>query len=72
MVDRLHRNDNGYKVITMERQRFVKPGRINKLTRLSPTHLVIDETNFWQGKRVNIQIVDTAKGIAVFVQANKV
>ena len=43
-----------------------EPSRLNKILFLSLTTLVIDRTNYWEGKKVQIEIINTAKGIAVF------
>lgn len=43
-----------------------EPSKINKLTRLTPTKIIINRVNRWQGNKVKINIIDTAKGIAVF------
>lgn len=43
-----------------------EPSRLDKISFVSPTHIVIDRRNYWEGKRVDIKLVDTSKGIAVF------
>lgn len=43
-----------------------EPSRLDKISFVSPTQVVIDRTNYWEGKYVVINLVDKAKGIAVF------
>ncbi|HUC80331.1 MAG TPA: hypothetical protein VMR70_05410 [Flavisolibacter sp.] len=43
-----------------------QPSSYKKITRISATKLVIERANYWKGDRVEVQIIDTAKGIAVF------
>ncbi|HCL05647.1 MAG TPA: hypothetical protein DHW64_06655 [Chitinophagaceae bacterium] len=42
-----------------------EPGRLDKISFPSKTHAIIEATNYWEGRRVEIKLVDTAKGIAV-------
>jgi hypothetical protein len=43
-----------------------EPSRINKITRLTPSQILISRSNYWKGESVEIKIIDTKKGIAVF------
>jgi hypothetical protein len=43
-----------------------EPSRLNKITFVSPSHAVIERTNYLEGSRVAIKLVDKTKGIAVF------
>lgn len=43
-----------------------EPSRLDKVSLLSPTHLIISRINFSQSESVDIKIIDTAKGIAIF------
>jgi hypothetical protein len=43
-----------------------EPSRLNKLSFLSPTQLLINRSNYWEGKKVNINLIEKSKGIAVF------
>jgi len=43
-----------------------EPSKINKITRQTPTKIIIRRDNYWQGNIVKINILDRAKGIAVF------
>jgi len=43
-----------------------EPSRLDKISFVSLTHALIDRTNYWEGSRVAIKLVDTARGIAVF------
>lgn len=43
-----------------------EPSKINKIARLKPTQITINRDNYWKGSTVKINIIDTAKGIAVF------
>jgi hypothetical protein len=42
-----------------------EPSRLNKITFPSNTHTIIERSNYWEGRRVEIKIIDTVKGIAV-------
>lgn len=44
-----------------------EPSRINEVRFVSPTELIIDRSNYWEGKKVLIHFIDKAKGIAVFI-----
>ncbi|MEN9599902.1 MAG: hypothetical protein RL596_2223 [Bacteroidota bacterium] len=43
-----------------------EPSRLNQVVLLSSTKLVIYRNNHWEGKKVQINIIDKARGIAVF------
>lgn len=43
-----------------------EPSRLDNISFTSPTHAIIHRTNHWKGKEVVIQLIDAAKGIAVF------
>jgi len=42
------------------------PSRINKISLITPSHIVIDRSNPWKGRMVEINIINKEKGIAVF------
>lgn len=47
-----------------------EPSRLNKISFVSPTQVIIERTNYWEGNAVNIKMVDTEKGIAVFTYSS--
>ena len=43
-----------------------EPSRLNRISFSSPTKVIIERTNHWEGKLVYIHVVNVKKGIAVF------
>lgn len=43
-----------------------QPSSIKKIRRPSDTRLLIERANAWKGSRVQVQLIDRSKGIAVF------
>jgi hypothetical protein len=49
-----------------------EPSRLNKVSFLSPTRISVYRSNYWRSKKVQIDIIDKIKGIAVFtISPNK-
>ncbi len=43
-----------------------EPSRLNNISFSSTTQIEIDRTNYWEGKKVIINLLDVAKGLALF------
>jgi hypothetical protein len=43
-----------------------QPSKLKKVIWLTPTHLIIRQNNYWREKKVDINIINVEKGIAIF------
>ena len=43
-----------------------EPSALRSIIRKGPGHWVIKRTNYWKGETVDIQMIDPAKGVAIF------